>query len=98
MSTISSWHLGWPSPSNKERSRDWASALTNAAWAKQKYGRPWVNAVLCVLRDAPPTPKKVGQAWVTGPDDLPVLLEQPSRHLTSLKFAANTRNARLASE
>jgi hypothetical protein len=84
--------------SGVETGRARSQALSNAAWAKQKYGRPWVNAVLCVLRDAPPTPKKVGQAWVTGPDDLPVLLEQPSRHLTSLKFAANTRNARLASE
>jgi hypothetical protein len=32
--------------------------------------------VLVVLSDAPPTPKKVGQPWVTAVDDLPTLLER----------------------
>lgn len=56
--------------SGRESARARGQALANAAWAKEKYGRRWVNAVLCVLTDAPPRPKKVGQAWVTGIDDL----------------------------
>ena len=53
-----------------------SQALASAAWAKEKYGRPWVNAVLCVLSDPPSAPKKIGQAWMTGLETLPMLLEQ----------------------
>jgi hypothetical protein len=60
--------------SGRESSRARGQALSNAAWAKEKYGRRWVNAVLCVLKDPPDEPKKVGQAWVTGINDLQPLL------------------------
>jgi hypothetical protein len=61
--------------SGRESARARNQALGNAAWAKTKYGRPWVNALLCVRKDPPPTPKRVGNAWVTGLDDLSRLLE-----------------------
>lgn len=69
--------------SGRENARARGQALSNAAWAKEKYGRPWVNAVLCVLTDAPPTPKRVGPAWVTGLHDLASLLEREGRVRTA---------------
>lgn len=61
--------------SGRETARARHQALGNAAWAKKTYGRPWVNAVVCVGKDAPPSPKHVRHAWVTGLEDLPRLLE-----------------------
>jgi hypothetical protein len=72
--------------SGREAARARGQALSSAAWAKQKYGRPWVNAVLCVLTDPPDTPKKVGQAWVTSINDLEPLL----RRLAGLGGALNS--------
>jgi hypothetical protein len=62
--------------SGRDAARARGQALSNAAWAKQKYGRPWVNAVLCVFTEPPTSPKKVGQAWVTSVDDLEPLLNR----------------------
>lgn len=62
--------------SGRESARARGQALSGAAWAKQKYGRPWVNAVLCVLTDPPTSPRKVGQAWVTSIADLGPLLKR----------------------
>jgi hypothetical protein len=62
--------------SGGESGRARGQALANAAWAKEKYARRWVNAVLCVLTDPPSGPKKVGQAWVVGIGDLLPLLDR----------------------
>jgi MFS family permease len=67
--------------SGRDSSRARGQALGNAAWAKAKYGRRWVNAVVCVLTDPPAAPKKIGKAWVTGIADLESLLNRPSRLL-----------------
>lgn len=67
--------------SGRESARGRGQALANAAWAKAKYQRRWVNAVLCVLTDPPPAPKKIGKAWVAGLDDLELLLSRPPRDL-----------------
>jgi hypothetical protein len=62
--------------SGRDNGRGRSQALSGAAWAKAKYARPWVNAVLCVLTEPPATPVKIGHAWVTGPDTLVPLLER----------------------
>jgi hypothetical protein len=67
--------------SGRDSGRARGQALANAAWAKEKYARRWVNAVVCVLTDPPATPTKVGKAWVTGIDDLESLLSRPSHSL-----------------
>lgn len=45
-------------------------AISNAVWAKSKFGARWVTAVLCVATEPPPQPVKQGYAWVVGPKDL----------------------------
>jgi hypothetical protein len=67
--------------SGRDSGRARGQALSNAAWAKQKYGRRWVNAVVCVLTDPPASPTKIGKAWVTGVIDLESLLSRPSNLL-----------------
>jgi hypothetical protein len=67
--------------SGRDSSRARSQALSNAAWAKEKYGRRWVNAVVRVLTDPPANPTKVGKAWVTSIDDLESLLGRPSSAL-----------------
>lgn len=62
--------------SGRGTARGRGQALANAAWAKRKYQRGWVHAVLCVLSEPPPVPRKVGKAWVTGIADLCPLLER----------------------
>jgi hypothetical protein len=62
--------------SGRDNSRSRSQALSSAAWAKGKYGRPWVNAILCVLTEPPSAPTKVGHAWVTSPETLVPLLER----------------------
>jgi hypothetical protein len=64
--------------SGRESAKARGQALANAAWAKDKYGRRWVNAVVCVLTEPPAAPTKIGKAWVTGIDDLESLLSRPS--------------------
>jgi Nuclease-related domain len=65
--------------SGRESARGRGQAMGGAAWAKEKYGRTWVNAVLCVESEPPVAPKKVGHAWVTSVDDLHALIDRMSR-------------------
>ena len=65
--------------SGRESARGRGQAMGGAAWAKEKYGRTWVNAVLCVGSNPPVAPKKVGHAWVTSIDDLHALIDRMSR-------------------
>ena len=51
-------------------------AASNAAWAKEKFGERWVNAILCVGTDSPPQPTKQGYVWVVGVADLVPLLRR----------------------
>lgn len=67
--------------SGRDSSRARGQALANAAWAKAKYDRRWVNAIVCVLTDPPSTPTKIGKAWVTGIADLEPLLSRPANTL-----------------
>jgi hypothetical protein len=53
-----------------------AQAVSNAVWAKEKFGERWVTAVLCVDTDPPAQPSKEGYAWVVGRDDLVPLLRR----------------------
>lgn len=45
-------------------------AISNAVWAKSKFGARWVTAILCVATDPPAQPIQQGHAWVVGPDQL----------------------------
>lgn len=45
-------------------------AVSNAMWAKQKFGQRFVTAVLCVGTDPPPEPQRNGWAWVMGVNDI----------------------------
>ncbi len=63
--------------SGRDSGRARSQALSSAAWAKEKYGRRWVNAVVCVFADPPTPPTKIGKAWVTGIGDLESLLSRP---------------------
>jgi hypothetical protein len=56
------------------RAADRNQAIWNAVWAKEKFGLPWVTAVLCVGTDPPPRPVNHGHAWVLGRDDLATFL------------------------
>jgi nuclease-like protein len=67
--------------SGKPRAADRGQALSNAVWAKSKFGERWVTAILCVAQEAPPVPLPVrhGNAtvWLMGPDQLrPWLVSQ----------------------
>jgi Nuclease-related domain len=54
-------------------------AISNAAWAKSKFGVRWVSAILCVATDPPPKPIQQGHAWVVGPEQLLDFVQQPHR-------------------
>jgi hypothetical protein len=60
--------------SGRPRVADRGQALSNAIWAKDKFGERWVNAVLCVGEEAPPAPTEVrhgyASVWLLGPDQL----------------------------
>jgi hypothetical protein len=60
--------------SGKNRAAARNQAISNAVWAKEKFGHRWVTAVLCVGTEPPPQPHKHGHVWVTGTDDLAQLL------------------------
>lgn len=52
------------------RAPDRNQAISNAVWAKEKFGVRWVTAVLCVGTDAPTQPVRQGHAWVLGREQL----------------------------
>jgi Nuclease-related domain len=63
-----------------KRGRDRAGArgqaVSNAVWAREKFGERWVTAILCVRTDPPPQPTKRGHVWVVGVADLVPLLRR----------------------
>lgn len=59
---------------DRNRAGSRGQAVSNAVWAKEKFGERWVTAILCVGTDPPPEPTKQGYAWVVGVADLVPLL------------------------
>lgn len=51
-------------------------AISNAVWAKSKFGARWVTAILCVGTEPPAQPVKQGYAWVLGPEHLVEFVRQ----------------------
>lgn len=60
----------------RNRASSRAQAVSNAVWAKEKFGERWVTAILCVGTDPPPEPVKQGYVWVVGVTDLVPLLRR----------------------
>jgi Nuclease-related domain len=60
--------------SGKYRAADRGQAISNAIWAKEKFGKRFVTAVLCVATDPPdqPRPELHGRSevWIVGPAQL----------------------------
>jgi hypothetical protein len=60
--------------SGKYRAADRGQAISNAIWAKEKFGKRFVTAVLCVTTDPPDQPQNElhgrSQVWVVGPAQL----------------------------
>lgn len=60
--------------SGKYRATDRGQAISNAIWAKEKFGKRFVTAVLCVTINPPEEPRKElhgkGEVWVVGPSQL----------------------------
>jgi hypothetical protein len=65
--------------SGRHQAADRNHAISNAVWAKQKFGQRWVTAILCVGTDPPAAPEKYGHAWVLGRRDLVGFLRCPTR-------------------
>jgi len=69
--------------SGRYRATDRGQAISNAIWAKAKFGQRWVTAVLCVSKEPPAEPflARHGNSsiWVMSPAQLrPWLLAQSS--------------------
>jgi hypothetical protein len=58
------------------RAADRNQAVSNAVWAKEKFGLGWVTGVLCVGTDPPPHPRKQGYAWTVCSSQLVEFLHQ----------------------
>ncbi len=60
--------------SGKYRAADRGQAISNAVWAKEKFGKRFVTAVLCVGTDPPAEPRLElhgrSEVWVLGPPAL----------------------------
>lgn len=65
----------------RPRVSDRGQAISNAIWAKKKFGLPFVAAILCVGTDPPAAPEQHGPVWVLGKEQLVEFLraaEQPA--------------------
>jgi hypothetical protein len=60
----------------RNRSGARGQAVSNAVWAKDKFGERWVTAILCVGTDPPLRPEKHGYVLVAGVKDLMPLLQR----------------------
>jgi hypothetical protein len=60
--------------SGRYRATDRGQVVSNAIWAKEKFGKRFVTAVLCVTTVAPEQPRKElhgnAEVWVLGPSQL----------------------------
>jgi len=70
--------------SGRHRAGDRGQAISNAVWAKEKFGERWVTPVLCVATEPPAEPLQVrhgkSHLWVLGPGELRSwILAQPPR-------------------
>jgi nuclease-like protein len=54
----------------RARVSDRGQAISNAIWAKKKFGLPFVTAILCVGTDPPALPEQHGPVWVLGKESL----------------------------
>jgi len=54
----------------RPRVSDRGQAISNAIWAKRKFGLPFVTAILCVGTDPPAAPEQHGPVWVLGREQL----------------------------
>jgi hypothetical protein len=64
----------------RSRTSDRGQAISNAIWAKRKFGLRFVTAILCVGTDPPATPEQHGPVWVVGKEQLLEFLREPSPH------------------
>jgi Nuclease-related domain len=79
--------------SGRHRAADRGQAISNAAWAKQKFGQRWVTAILCVGTDPPAVPEQHGYAWVLGKSDLVEFLQAGTESAASRGRAAVSRRS-----
>jgi hypothetical protein len=54
----------------RARVSDRGQAISNAIWAKKKFGLRFVTAILCVGTDPPVEPEQHGPVWVLGKEHL----------------------------
>jgi hypothetical protein len=54
----------------RPRTSDRGQAISNAIWAKRKFGLRFVTAILCVGTDPPAAPEQHGPVWVLGREHL----------------------------
>ena len=54
----------------RPRTSDRGQAISNAIWAKRKFGLRFVTAILCVGTDPPAQPEQHGPVWVLGKEHL----------------------------
>jgi hypothetical protein len=54
----------------RPRTSDRGQAISNAIWAKRKFGLRFVTAILCVGTDPPAAPEQHGPVWVLGKEQL----------------------------
>jgi hypothetical protein len=63
----------------RPRVSDRGQAISNAIWAKRKFGLHVVTAILCVGTDPPPAPTQHGPVWVLGKEHLVEFLHGATR-------------------
>lgn len=56
--------------SGRPRAGDRGQAISGAVWAKRKFGKRWVTAILCVGTDPPSAPERHPNVWVLGKENL----------------------------
>jgi hypothetical protein len=66
----------------RPRVSDRGQAISNAIWAKKKFGLPFVTAVLCVGTNPPAAPEQHGPVWVLGKDQLAEFLRDGRPHVS----------------
>jgi hypothetical protein len=64
----------------RPRTSDRGQAISNAIWAKRKFGLRFVTAILCVGTDPPAVPEQHGPVWVLGKHHLVEFLRGETEH------------------
>lgn len=68
-------------------------AISNAIWAKKKFGVPFVCPILCVGTDPPVAPEQHGPVWVLGKEHLVKFLQGAERHAASRGRSATAQRS-----